>query len=279
MSSPAENPLLATTGIPRFDLIQAEHVVPAVRQVLEHAEEQLKKLEAQVQPTWEGLIVPLEDMDEAFDYAWTPISHLLGVRNSDALRKAHETVLGDMVAFGLKVQQSEAIYQGLKALRNGPTWDQLQPAQQRAVDLKLRDAELSGVGLEDEYKHRFNQINRELSQLSTDFSNHVLDATKAYSLTITDPADTAGWPTTLKQLAAQAHQRANAENKSETPATAETGPWRITLDHPVMGPFLQHSRRRDQREAVYRAFITRAKNPATSKRKGPALGLRFVCPT
>ena len=197
-------------------------------------------------------------MDEAFDYAWTPISHLLGVRNSDALRKAHETVLGDMVAFGLKVQQSEAIYQGLKALRNGPTWDQLQPAQQRAVDLKLRDAELSGVGLEDEYKHRFNQINRELSQLSTDFSNHVLDATKAYSLTITDPADTAGWPTTLKQLAAQAHQRANAENKSETPATAETGPWRITLDHPVMGPFLQHSRRRDQREAVYRAFITRA---------------------
>jgi oligopeptidase A len=54
-------------------------------------------------------------------------------------------------------------------------------------------------------------------------------------------------------MAAQAAREAGAEQ-----GTAATGPWRITLDFPSFGPFLEHSRRRDLREQLYRAFITRA---------------------
>ena len=51
--------------------------------------------------------------------------------------------------------------------------------QRRIIDKKLLDARLSGIGLAGEARERFNAIVQELSQLSTDFSNHVLDATNS----------------------------------------------------------------------------------------------------
>ncbi|KAA3653959.1 MAG: M3 family peptidase, partial [Calditrichaeota bacterium] len=41
-------------------------------------------------------------------------------------------------------------------------------------------------------------------------------------------------------------------------ATPQNGPWCITLDYPCYVPFMEHHRNRQQREQVYRAFITRA---------------------
>ncbi len=250
------NPLLKTDGIPRFDRIEPDHVVPAVRHILEQAEKCVRKLEENREPTWEGLLKPLEDLDIPFEYAWGPVGHFLGVKNSDELRKAHETVLGEVVAFSLRLQQSQSVYQGLKTIRQGDEWNKLDPAQRRVVELKLRDAEHAGVGLEGEEKKRFNEIAEELSQLNTDFANHVLDATKAFSLTIDDEEKTLGWPQTLKQIAAQSYNQANPDN--ETEATPDRGPWRITLDIPSYLPFMQHSRQRDQREKLYHAFVTRA---------------------
>ena len=93
----------------------------------------------------------------------------------------------------------------------------------------------------------------ELAELSTKFSNHVLDATKAFSLTLTTIAEIDGLPSSLLSLAAQAARAAGEEN-----ATPENGLWRITLDFPSYGPFMQHSTRRDLREHLYKAYITRA---------------------
>ena len=119
----------------------------------------------------------------------------------------------------------------------------------------MRNAELGGIGLSGAARERFNAIEQELSQLSTDFSNHVLDATKAYGLEITDAKDAEGWPETLRQLAAQSWSKAHAD---APPATPAAGPWRITLEAPLYIPFMEHCRNRDLREQLYRAFITRA---------------------
>ncbi|HBY81295.1 MAG TPA: peptidase M3, partial [Cyanobacteria bacterium UBA11148] len=80
-----------------------------------------------------------------------------------------------------------------------------------------------------------------------------LDATKAFSMTLTTPEEVDGLPPSLKSLAAQAARAAGEEN-----ATAENGPWRITLDFPSYMPFMQHSTRRDLREKLYKAFVSRA---------------------
>ncbi|HEY9657991.1 MAG TPA: M3 family metallopeptidase, partial [Allocoleopsis sp.] len=159
----------------------------------------------------------------------------------------------EVVKFWNRFSQSQPIYQGFKALKDSNAWQSLEESQKRIVEAAIRDAELSGVGLTGEAKDRFNAIQLELAELSTRFSNNVLDATKAFSLTLTKPDEVAGLPPSLLGLAAQAARAAGEET-----ATADAGPWRFTLDMPSYLPFMQHSQRRDLRETLYRAFISRA---------------------
>jgi oligopeptidase A len=177
----------------------------------------------------------------------------MGVKNNEALRQAHQTVQPEVVQFSLRFGQSPALYQGLKALQASDTWHTLDAAQQRIVEKLIEDAELSGVGLHGEERQRFNAIQQELAELSTQFSNHVLDATKAFSCTLTTQEDIAGLPASLLSLAAHTAREAGTPG-----ATPEHGPWRITLDFPSFAPFMEHSQRRDLRETLYRAFISRA---------------------
>lgn len=249
----ADKPLLRGKGLPPFAMIEADAVVPEMTQLLDELDAELASLEANVQPTWEGLVEPLQLLEERLTWSWGIVNHLMGVKNSPELRKAHETVQPKVVQFINKLNQSQAIYKGFKALRESSEWENLEPAQKRIVEAAIRDAELSGVGFEGEKRDRFNAIQLELAELSTKFSNHVLDATKAFSLTLTEPEEVEGLPPSLLSLAAQA---ARSEGIEE--ATAEKGPWRITLDRPSFGPFLKFSKRRELREQVYKAYISRA---------------------
>ncbi len=182
-----DNPLLATEGLPRFDRIEPAQIVPAVRKVLSDATARFEQLEQEITPSWSA-IEALDDLDVPFQYAWSPVSHLLGVLNSPELRKAHEEVLPEVVSFGLRMGQSEPVYRAIKAIKEGAAWSSLSEAQRRIVDQKLLDARLSGIGLAGHGpRERFNAIVQELSQLSTDFSNHVLDATKAFSIVVCGP--------------------------------------------------------------------------------------------
>jgi oligopeptidase A len=248
-----DNPLLLGSGLPPFEAIKPDHVVPAITQLLAELDEELARLEVNVQPTWSGLVEPLDRLVERLTWSWGIVGHLMGVKNSPELREAHETVQPLVVQFFNKLNQSQPLYKAFKVLRASDAWASLESAQQRIVEAAIKDAELSGVGLEGEKRDRFNAIELELAELSTKFSNHVLDATKAFSLTLTNKDEIDGLPPSLTSLAAQAARAAGEEN-----ATASDGPWRITLDYPSFGPFMQYSSRRDLREKLYKAFINRA---------------------
>lgn len=88
-------------------------------------------------------------------------------------------------------------------------------------------------------KERFNEIQQELSQLSTKYSNNLLDATKAYKKLVTDKDDVEGLPASALGLAAQQARGEGHEN-----ATAEDGPWLFTLDFPSYFPVLSHAKNR-----------------------------------
>ena len=254
--NPDGNPLLQTSGIPAYDQIEASQVAPAMEAILESSEEKLQEIESSATASWEGLLAPLEQLDLPFEYSWSPVSHLLSVRNSTELREVHEAVLPKLVAFQLRFGQSESIYNLLKEIRDGEAWDQLDEAQQRIINAKLLDAQLSGVALQGKQKERFNEIARELSQLSTDFSNHVLDATKAFSRIVTDATELDGVPDSFKQLCSQSY---NADRLPETEeSTPENGPWKLTLDLPCFLPVQKFCRNRALREELYRAYMTRA---------------------
>lgn len=253
MTDDTANPLLFPGGLPPFDRIEPAHIVPAMRQLLSELGEELARIEAAASPSWDAAVEAPSALGERLGRAWGVVGHLMGVRNSDALRAAYEEMQPEVVAFGLRMAQSRALFDALDGLAKSEAFSGFDETRQRIIESGLRDAQLAGVALEGEAKERFNAIQAELAECSTKFSNHVLDATKAFSLTLRDPAEVAGLPQSLKQLAAQAATEAGEEG-----ATAEAGPWRITLDAPSVSPFLQHAERRDLREALYRAYITRA---------------------
>ncbi|MFN3926634.1 MAG: M3 family metallopeptidase [Pseudanabaenaceae cyanobacterium] len=251
------NPLLIGKGIPPYPEIRPDQVEPAVTQLLTELTSELEqleqKLEQQAVPTWQDLVPPLETISDRIGWTWGLVEHLLSVKNSPELRAAHSQVQPAVVQFFNRFSQSRPIYEAYKRLRHSPGWESLDPAQQRIIENAIRDAELSGVGLAGTAKERFNQIQMELAEIATQFANHVLDATKAFSLTLYSKEEVAGLPESLLQLAAQ-----NARLHGEPEATPAEGPWCITLDAPSYIPFMQHSQRADLREKVYKAYISRA---------------------
>lgn len=248
-----DNPLLIGKGLPPFPQIKSAHVVPAITQLLADLEKELANLEANVQPTWSGLVEPLTAIEERLYWSWGTVAHLLSVKNSPELREAYEAMQPHVVQFGNKLSQSKPLYQAWQKLRHSEDWHNLESAQQRIVTAAIRDAQLSGVGLEGQKRDRFNQIKLELAEISNKFANNVLDATKAFTMKLTLHEEVEGLPTSLLSLAAQA-----ARNQGESSATAAQGPWVITLDYPSYMPFMKHSTRRDLREKLYKAFISRA---------------------
>jgi oligopeptidase A len=247
------NPLLIGQGLPPFDQIEAVHVVPAMTQLLGELETELTTLETQITPTWEQLVEPLTRIEERLSWSWGIIGHLMGVKNSPELRSAYETAQPEVVRFISRLSQSKPVYEAFKALRESAGWNHLETAQKRIIEANLRDAQLSGVGLEGEERERFNAIQLELAEITTQFSNHVLDATKAFTLKLTHPEEVAGLPESALSLAAQ-----TARSEGEDNATPTAGPWVITLDFPSYFPFMKYSTNRDLREKLYKAYISRA---------------------
>ena len=269
-ATPAENPLLTAEGLPSFDRITPADVEPAVREILDATATAIDKIEADLSDpglaTWDNTIAVLERLGRNWERSWSPVTHLMGVANSDELREAHDSVLPNVVAMGLRIRQSRPVFIALKHLRDTSAWETFTEPQQRIIHERIRDAELAGIGLDGEQQERFNDIASQLSQLSTSFSNNVLDATKAWELVLTDPSDVDGLPDTLLQLASQSHNESRSteiESSQASAGTPEQGPWRFTLDVPIAMPFLQHCRKRDLRETLYRAYVTRASDGET----------------
>jgi oligopeptidase A len=264
---PPQHPFFRSDEPPRWDALRVEDVIPAVRALVARQEAARQALESRLStagaPTWESLAEPLAELSEPLGYAWNIVHHLLSVKNSAPLREAEAEVQPEVVAASLALGQSRPLYEGFVALRASPAWASLSPARQRIVESAILDAELAGVGLTGAKKDRFIAIETELAEATTSFANNLLDATKAYALVLRHPDEVAGLPASTRAAAAQS-ARENAGEGDPTgmaKATAEAGPWRITLEGPLYIPFMEHSTRRDLREQLYRAFVTRASAP------------------
>jgi hypothetical protein len=61
---------------PAFDEVKAEHVVPGMRALLSELQAEIDRLEGSVEPTWEGLVQPLERISDRHQRIWGIVSHL-----------------------------------------------------------------------------------------------------------------------------------------------------------------------------------------------------------
>lgn len=236
--------------LPQFDL-DIQQFPQQLDAMLKRHLQQIDALLAATQDyTWDNLMMPLDDLDDELEQFWSPMAHLHAVTNSKALRECYQACLPLLSAYESAIGHHQGLYQGIKSLDGRP----LTPTQQKIVTDSLRDFELSGVALPEDKKHRFEAIQHRLSELSNQFENHLLDASQAFSLTITDEKRLQGLPAHALHTAAELAKEKGVDG------------WMFNLEIPCFLAVVTYAEDRALREAIYAAYVTRASD------QGPSAG-------
>jgi oligopeptidase A len=241
------NPLLDTTGLPAFRSIKPEHVEPAIDQLLTECRSTVYQLLSDDKTyLWANLIQPLEDIEDRLSRAWSPVSHMNSVVNTEELRAAYNACLPKLSEYSTELGQNEALYKAYKQIADGPEFDRLDTAQKKIITNALRDFRLSGIALEPVQRKRYKIIMQELSSLHARFEENLLDATNAWCRLITESSQLDGLPPSALALARQTAQREGQEG------------WLFNLEFPSYHPVLTYADNRELRREMYEAYVTRA---------------------
>ena len=240
------NPLLASTGLPLFDQIRAEHVGPAIDQLIAHASAALETVTAPDFPAdWNALATTLDTATEALGRAWGAVSHLSSVADTPELRAAFNAALPVVTEFWTRLGADERLYAKYKAV----DVQTLNAEQRKAHANALRSFVLSGAELQGAAKERFAAIQERSAALAQKFSENTLDATDRWAYYAT-AEEMQGIPADVQQAARTAAQ---AEGKDG---------FKLTLKIPCYLPVMQFATHSSLREKLYRAYVTRASDQA-----------------
>jgi oligopeptidase A len=243
----ASNPLLDFSGLPRYPDFRPELVTPAVDQLLAENRVLIERIAgADIPSTWRDFVQPLEDANERLHRAWGVVGHLNAVMNSPELREVYNANLPKITQYYTELGQHPGLFAKFKALRAATEFEGLSRAQKKIVENELRDFRLGGAELTPDRKERYKEINDRLSQLSSRFSDNVLDATNSFAHFVTDAGEAAGIPA---DVLAAAREAAQSDGKPG---------WKFTLHAPSYLPVMQYAENRVLRELMYRAYVTRA---------------------
>ena len=249
------NPLLNYTGLPAFSKIKPEHIKPAVEAVIKTCRETIEEVSQIENPTWENFYLPQAAAGDQFSRAWSPVGHLNAVKNSPELREAYQACLPLLSEYSTWAGQHKGLYEGYLKLKNSPAFESYSLAQKKAIENSLRDFELSGISLPEDKQKRYGEISARLSELSSDFSNNVLDATMGWDIVITDESQLKGLPESALEAA-----KLSAESKGKKG-------YRFTLEFPSYYPVLTYCENRELREMMYKEYATRASDQGSNAGK------------
>ncbi len=237
----------ATLPLPQFDQIQLADLKQQIEQTIQNGQNFLNQLKEVPQGS-EAQLATLAEVDQLennMSESWGILSHLNAVMNNSETREVYQALLPSLSEYYTQLGQHTALYQTYQQIHDSNVFQTLSEAQQSAIKLALRDFKLSGVALQGEAKKRYAEISARLSQLSSDFSNHVLDATQAYFKPLTE-AQLKGLPQSSVELLKQYGQQRELEQ-----AVA-------TLDFPAYFAIMTYADDRELREELYKAYVTRA---------------------
>jgi len=244
-----DNPLLDFSDLPRFGEIRPEHVTPALDVLLADAAAAVERAALPVTPaSWADVVEPVERATEPLSRAWSVVGHLNAVADTPELRAVYGENLPRVTEFWSSVGQNLALYEKYKTLNASDEFAALSSERQKILSNALRDFRLSGAELPEDQKPHFAELQEKQAALSKAFSDHVLDATNAYAYVVEagNEAALAGLPEDVIEAAKEAAER-----------DGKTG-YKFTLHFPSYFPVMQYSENRPMREAMYRAYVTRA---------------------
>lgn len=260
------NPLLQKENSHRlqvipFDLIKTEHFMPAIHAALANAKAALESYRQDTAlPTFENTILALGYIDEELDFVSGVYYNLYGAEADAELKALAQEISPLLAEFSSYIMTDSSIFARVKAVYQAECVDKPQPAvdfdnpeqmaaceRYRLTEHVYQSFQRNGAMLDADAKKRLTEIDMEQSKLSPKFSDNVLNATNAYELLLTDPAEVEGIPASALQAAAyRAKQKGHAEG------------WLFNLQMPNLIPVLSYCKNRDVREKMFKAHASKA---------------------
>ena len=242
-----QNPLLDLTFPVPFDTIREAHIEPAIRTLLAESTAAIQAIASHAGPfTYESTLGALERSTEKLDIAMGVVEHLEGVATTPALREAYNAVLPDYSSLGSSIPLDPGLWRVLSEFAKTSEAAALEPTRRRFLDKTLADFRRSGAQLGEDKKERLKAIDRELSLITTRFSQNVLDSSNDYEILIEDEAALRGLPESAKAAALD-----SAKQKGKTG-------YRFSLQAPSLIAVITYADDAALREKMWRAQNTRA---------------------
>lgn len=240
--------------LPQFTHINIDTTEHDLKTLLDHNLTQIDTLLSQTPPfTWNNLMRPLENQDDALNQFWSPINHMHAVVNSPALRDVYNACIPLLSDYATKIGHNKKLFEAIQSIKQSDEYPSLDIAQQKVIDNELRDFHLAGVTLNTDKKKQFADLSKALSQLTTKFEENVLDATQGWTLHITDEKELSGIPQDTIDGA-----KATAESHDKTG-------WVFTLEIPDYLAVITYADSASMREHMYHAYCTRASDQGPTK--------------
>ena len=249
-----ENPFFNTYEtpheVPPFHLIKNQHYLPAY-------EEGMKQHQAEIDaiinnpdaPTFKNTIDALETSGELLNKVASVFGNQQGANTNDSIKAIAKEITPKLTAHWDAINLNDKLFERIKTVYNNKEKENLTPEQLTVLDKYYQGFVRGGANLSPEDKETFKKLNSELSMLSLQFGENLLNETNRFKLIIDNEKDLSGLPENVIATAATAAQNAGLEGK-----------WVFTLHNPSMIPFLQYADNRDLREKIYKAYINRCNN-------------------
>lgn len=236
----------------RWSTLTAETIEPSIRHALAEAKHAVEEISTQpaTEATYDSSFLALENATESLSNGWGRLNHLDSVSDNPAQRKALNNLLPEVSDFYSSLSLNPRLFNVLNTVAQSDEVQALTEIQQRHIEETIEDFKNSGAALADDKKARIATIDSELSLLTQEYGEHVLDSTNAWDLVIDDREKLAGLPESAIAAAA-----ANAKSK-DLPA----GSYRFTLQFPSMYPVMQYAHDADLRKTVWKASVEIAGN-------------------
>ncbi|MDT0595399.1 oligopeptidase A [Glaciecola petra] len=246
---------------PVFSAIDTSEIVSQVEQAIGACKQAIEDAVANAELSYENVVLRLEEADDQLGKLFSPISHMNSVVSSDDLREAHDACLPLLSEYSTFVGQHEGLYKLYQTLQDSEAFTVLSEAQQKVITNGVRDFTLSGVALDEDKKETYAKLKSRLSDLSSQFSNNLMDATLAFTKHVSDKESLSGLPESALEAAAQAAHQKDLQG------------YLFTLDIPSYLPVMMYADNRHLREEMYRAYVTRASDEDITEGKFDNAGI------
>ncbi len=245
-------------GVQPFDRIRDEHFMPAFKHgVLERRKEVAAIVENPEAPTFDNTILALEKAGREFERVVYTFSALTGTELNDTLKELQTKIWPIYSKENDAITLNDALWQRVRSVYEQRESLGLDEQDARLLELTHRRFVRAGAALDEDSKARVSDINSELSTLTTKFAQNLLASTKAFTIEVTDEADTAGLADDFKT---------NLWDDTK-------GAWVLTLDRSVYETFMTQSENRELRKRMFDGYRQRATSGDTDN--GP-LAIRIA---